>query len=202
MNEQKQDRTQTAINEAFGAEHGGDFTFELGEKNIFLAKPTPEECELYGLKQGEIVVVSDEGIYQLPREAFNAREQAIHGQWIEVTQEVYEAWDFDSFMERAGFFDSVAKAQAETTPERVAERAAEMAQFEEMYAAQKAQRDNEPPKAAGNAEEASAHLEQTDSPKQQRQKPWEAWRERHRGKLSALLPHGMGGHTRGGGRTR
>ena len=46
MNEQKQDRTQTAINEAFGAEHGGDFTFELGEKNIFLAKPTPEECEL------------------------------------------------------------------------------------------------------------------------------------------------------------
>ena len=135
MNEQEQDRTQAAINDAFGADHGGDFSYELGEQNVFLAKPTPEECELYGLNQGEIVAVSNEGIYQLPREAFNAREQALHGQWFEETQEIYEARDFDSFMERASFFDSVADAHDETTPERSEERAAEAARFKAEHAA-------------------------------------------------------------------
>lgn len=138
-NEQGQDRTQAAIDAAFGLEHGGDFTHELGEQNIFLAKPSAEECKLYGLQQGETVAVSDEGIYQLPREQFNAREQAIHGQWFEETQETYEARDFDAFMERARHFDSVADAHAKTTPERVAERAAEEARFLDEYEAQKAQ---------------------------------------------------------------
>jgi len=151
MNEQEQDRTQSAINDAFLAENGADFTYELGEKNIFLAKPTAEECKFYGLKQGEIVAVSDEGIYQLPREAFNAREQAAHGQWIEEIQEVYEARDFDAFMERAGFFDSVAKAHAETTPERIAERAAESARMKAKYPEQEAQWDAAPERDEGEA---------------------------------------------------
>jgi hypothetical protein len=100
-----------AIHEAFGFENGADFTFHLEQENIFLAKPTAPECEQYGLKPGELVAVAGEGrIYPL-REEFEAAEQSLNGKWIEEYQEFYKPQNYDHFMERAGYFDSIAAAE-------------------------------------------------------------------------------------------
>jgi hypothetical protein len=104
------DPVLNAIHDAFGFENGADFTFHLEQENIFLAKPTALECEQYGLNPGELVAVGGEGrIYPL-REEFEAAEQSLNGKWIEEYQEFYKPQNYDHFMERAGYFDSIAAA--------------------------------------------------------------------------------------------
>lgn len=94
------------------SDNAKDVRYELDRRDIFLVRPTLEECQTHGLVFGEIYAVAETGIYGLDRDKFNAREQARHGQWDEDIQAIYEARDFDRFMKRAYPLDSLAEAQA------------------------------------------------------------------------------------------
>jgi hypothetical protein len=153
----KRNPTLNDIHDGFGLENGADFAFHLEERNISLAKPDAGDCEDYGLKPGELVAVSEDGSLYPLREEFEAHEAALKGKWIEEDQEFYKPQNYDRFMERAGFFYSIADARAYITPEAVAERAAERTQFEKDQAAEKAQweAERDAPKTERQPEAAS-----------------------------------------------
>jgi hypothetical protein len=154
------DDAKEAIYSAFNADHGCDFVTELIDKNIAVATPAADEARALNLKEGELYAVTQDGKTYDLGEMWNGWRAAAF-----EDAEYMEQWGpqvpktFKEFMESGprDFF-SIAEARAYITPEAVAERAAERAQFDKDYEAEKAQWEAErdapkterPPEAASD----------------------------------------------------